>query len=558
MSNPVASISVRPRRQLTLSGRLALLTLILFCEKFALTFLVNYGTVLAAGRVGTAVHLMQHFGFRFAVACAIALAVFGYATMDRSAWSSLAASAEAAPIRGRWLGVHALLVVLLAPLTLIVFGGGSVPSGFAGLVTVWMLLAVTAISTLCAALAPWRIWLKAAGLFGSAWVFAVAAAAVAVSAMQWSQDLWEPTAGVTFRLVHLLLTPIIPSLRGDPHTLLLSSDRFGVRVSPMCSGLEGVGLLAAFSAAWLLCLRRELVFPRALVLLPAAVVVSFAINVLRIAALMLIGYAGYPGVAAYGFHSQAGWIAFNASAVLIAVAAQRSRWLRRLPDPKAAGSGAQGSALARSRESNATAAYLVPFLLILAAGMLARAVSDGFETLYVLRVVGAAVALIWAWPRLKSLDWHCSWRGVIAGAAVFAVWAILAHGLTTPAPMPAALAAMSVAGRNTWLVIRLLGAIVTVPLAEELAFRGYLMRRLTNVHFDSVSFRKVGLAALLLSSLLFGLEEGAFWLPGIIAALVFALLLMRTERMGEAVLAHATTNGLLAIYVLYWHQWQLW
>jgi len=33
---------------------------------------------------------------------------------------------------------------------------------------------------------------------------------------------------------------------------------------------------------------------------------------------------------------------------------------------------------------------------------------------------------------------------------------------------------------------------------------------------------------------------------------------MRTERMGDAVAAHATTNGLLAAYVLLWGQWQLW
>ncbi len=33
----------------------------------------------------------------------------------------------------------------------------------------------------------------------------------------------------------------------------------------------------------------------------------FALNALRIAILMLIGNAGFPDVAAYGFHSQAGW-----------------------------------------------------------------------------------------------------------------------------------------------------------------------------------------------------------------------------------------------------------
>lgn len=34
--------------------------------------------------------------------------------------------------------------------------------------------------------------------------------------------------------------------------------------------------------------------------------------------------------------------------------------------------------------------------------------------------------------------------------------------------------------------------------------------------------------------------------------------MLRRGRIGDAVLAHATTNALLAAYVLVFHQWQLW
>lgn len=69
--------------------------------------------------------------------------------------------------------------------------------------------------------------------------------------------------------------------------------------------------MLAFSTVLLLLFRGEFTFPRALLLVPAALVLSFALNIARIAVLVLIGDAGYPGVA-YGFHSQAGWIAFTA------------------------------------------------------------------------------------------------------------------------------------------------------------------------------------------------------------------------------------------------------
>jgi exosortase E/protease (VPEID-CTERM system) len=565
MTNVVALLPRFARHRLSLAGRVTLLALILFCEKFALTFFVNYGTVLSAGTFGSVVRIGQHVGFRFLVTTAIALGVFGYATADREAWSALSAAGAGTPVKGRWIAAHTLLVLLLIPLTFLIYGETTVPASFAGLVVIWALLALGAVLTLCAAFAPFGLWYGAGRMLGRSWLFALAAAAVAVSAMNWSQRLWAQSASITFDLVRRVLTPIIPSLQADPTALLLTSDRFAVHVSPLCSGLEGAGLLLAFCSGWLLCLRREYVFPRALLILPAAVLLSLAVNVLRIATLMLIGYMGYPAVAIYGFHSQAGWIAFNVSAAVIALAAQRSGWLRRpthtavlaSADVRAAAQSVS-PAVANLRDSNATAVYLLPFLGIMGAGMLARALSGGFEILYGLRVVAAALLLIWAWPRLRSLNWHCSWRGLCAGVGVFVVWVIGAHRLTVPEGMPAALAVMGAPARDGWLTLRVLGAVVTVPVAEELAFRGYLMRRLTVTDFESVRFRQTRLAALLLSSLLFGLEEGALWIPGFIAAIVFASLLIRTERMGEAALAHATTNALLAFYVLYWHQWQLW
>jgi membrane protease YdiL (CAAX protease family) len=60
------------------------------------------------------------------------------------------------------------------------------------------------------------------------------------------------------------------------------------------------------------------------------------------------------------------------------------------------------------------------------------------------------------------------------------------------------------------------------------------------------------------TAIAFGVLHGALWLPGIAAGVAYGLLLMRTGRMGEAVAAHATSNLLLAIWVLAAGQWQLW
>jgi CAAX prenyl protease-like protein len=110
----------------------------------------------------------------------------------------------------------------------------------------------------------------------------------------------------------------------------------------------------------------------------------------------------------------------------------------------------------------------------------------------------------------------------------------------------------------TWIVFRVLAAVVTVPLAEELAFRGYLMRRLLSRDFALVSFQRFSWLALLASSVAFGLLHGGFWIAGGIAGILFGLAVIRRGRILDAVMAHASANALLAVYVLASHKWHLW
>jgi CAAX prenyl protease-like protein len=110
----------------------------------------------------------------------------------------------------------------------------------------------------------------------------------------------------------------------------------------------------------------------------------------------------------------------------------------------------------------------------------------------------------------------------------------------------------------SWIAFRVLAAVVTVPIAEELAFRGYLLRRLISADFEAVSFQAFTWFSLFASSLFFGLMHGERWLAGTLAGVLYALATMRSGRIGDAVVAHATTNLLLAAYVLVFGRWGLW
>ena len=107
-------------------------------------------------------------------------------------------------------------------------------------------------------------------------------------------------------------------------------------------------------------------------LLPIGAVTIWVVNALRIVALIAIGTSGFRAVALGGFHSQAGWIAFNVIALAFVGVTMR------------AGLFQQTRKEDRGVEpvDTATAAYLGPFAAMTATAMLTGALSAGFDWLY--------------------------------------------------------------------------------------------------------------------------------------------------------------------------------
>jgi exosortase E/protease (VPEID-CTERM system) len=525
-----------------LPARLLAVIALLAIETLFISGLMQSQSLDLSSGAARVTHQIQHWLFRFAIAYAACFAILSF--LRGNGGASASAGLRGAPVRIQWLLVHVALLAPFALLSAQLYRGGTVP--FPLLAAGWHACGLAAALALFAAIAPLRAWVDSVRQMGALPLYAMLPAAGALLAFKLSQVLWAPAAALTFRIVSILLWPLLPSLQTDVSTLTLITDRFAVQVSDVCSGLEGLGLMLAFCAAWLWYFRREYIFPRALIIVPIALLLIFLLNSVRIAALVLIGDAGYTRIASVGFHSQAGWIAFNLAAFGVAYLTKRNRWVNRTAVPPAAPA------------SDATAAYLMPLLAVLAAGMLTRAFSGGFDFLYPLRIV-CAVAALWAYRKsYDGIDWAFSWRGVLAGVAIFCVWAGFAHMATTPAAMPSELARLPGPGRAAWIGCRAAAAIITVPIAEELAYRGFLMRRLVSANFESVSLRSVPWSAIIISATLFGITHGRLWIPGILAGLGFGVLAVRTGKIGESVAAHATTNALVAMQVLLFGQWQLW
>jgi CAAX prenyl protease-like protein len=100
--------------------------------------------------------------------------------------------------------------------------------------------------------------------------------------------------------------------------------------------------------------------------------------------------------------------------------------------------------------------------------------------------------------------------------------------------------------------------VITVPIAEELVFRGFIPRRISSVDFHTLPLGVFTWSSFLISSALFGAFHGKLWIAGVIAGMSFAVALYRRGSLGDAVQAHATTNGLIALYAFTTGQWSVW
>ncbi len=541
LTSPIEPASAETRNHSTLPTRLAILGGIAILELLAISIWLDAELLRDRGALANLVHDWGAWTVRLSVAIVLGSLIFAE---SRAKTSLERISAECAATRIAWplVAAHLAALAVFVVLSSLLFQHHA--SGDL-LVLAWGIIGVASFALAACALIPLSIWTDIFRSTGDAWLYGLAAALVACTLGILAQRLWSPLSHWTLSLVAVMLRPFLSSLIADPSTMSIGTPSFHVEIAPQCSGYEGMGLMLAFSSAWLWFFRRQWRFPQAFVLIPLGVALIWLANAVRIAALVLIGNAGAEQIALGGFHSQAGWIAFNAIAIGICVAARRVPWLV---------DGMVHDA-APAAESNPTAPYLMPFLAILAAAMVSRAASDGFEWLYPLRIAAAAGALWYFRKSYRDLDFRFSWIAAAAGAVVFAIWIGLDR---THSAAPAALVHASNTARVSWIALRIAGAVLTVPIAEELAFRGFLLRRLISADFESVSWRFFSWAPFLISSAAFGLLHGERWLAGMIAGAVFALAQLRRGRIGEAIAAHAVANALVAAWVLLTGSWQLW
>jgi exosortase E/protease (VPEID-CTERM system) len=448
------------------------------------------------------------------------------------------------PYPWEWIALHLLCFAGLFEYTREIFASRpGYPSPWS--IAAWMVACALVAVTWCIALAPADAWRRFLAderrAVGAALVIGIVVWGFGVA----TRVIWRPLAEATLFLAQGLLRAVYDNVEYDPVAGTVGTHKILIEIAPQCSGYEGLALMAVFATLYLWLFRERLSFPRALWLLPVGLVAIWLANVVRIAALVMVGTSISPQVAVQGFHSQAGWIAFTAIGLALIAVAHRSGWVAKAPHDRADGSPLLAAAL------------IVPFLALIATSMVAAAFSSGFEALYPLGVLATVAALAHYRSAYRRFEFDFSPAPVLIGFLVFAMWIALdasysgSGGATRTMPdlAPGLLAA--------WLAFRVVGTVITVPIAEELAFRGYLLRKLVASDFESVPPTRFTWLSFLGSSVLFGLMHQS-WLAGTLAGAGFAWAVYRRGRVTDAIVAHMTANALIVATAFTFGRWDLW
>jgi CAAX protease family protein len=219
--------------------------------------------------------------------------------------------------------------------------------------------------------------------------------------------------------------------------------------------------------------------------------------------------------------------------------------------------------LQKKLAASPTLARVLPFVVFVGLTFCQGQFGEASRYWFYLAKTVAGAWLIWnAWPLVEEMRWKFSWEAVVVGVVVFALWVGL-DGLYpkldnagTPWNPHAQF------GENTtlaWLFIatRIVGSSLVVPPLEEVFYRSFVYRWVAKPDFQSVPLSYFHWKPFLITAVVFGFSHHE-WLAGILCAFTYQGLVCWKKRLGDAMTAHAITNILLGLWVVWKGAWHFW
>ncbi len=208
-------------------------------------------------------------------------------------------------------------------------------------------------------------------------------------------------------------------------------------------------------------------------------------------------------------------------------------------------------------------ARLAPFLIFVAITFLQDRFGQAPRYWFYVAKTVVGAWLVWEMrPFVSEMRWKVSWEAIVVGVAVCAIWIGLDNlypkiGKSGPPWNPNLQFGHGSGLAWTLVAVRILGSTLVVPPLEEVFYRSLLYRYLVTANFLGMPLRQFHAISFVATSLIFGFAHYQ-WLAGILCGAAYQGLVLRKDRLGDAMTAHAITNFLLGVWVVTQNAWQFW
>jgi uncharacterized protein len=182
--------------------------------------------------------------------------------------------------------------------------------------------------------------------------------------------------------------------------------------------------------------------------------------------------------------------------------------------------------------------------------------------IYSLEIVVGAFLLLLLRPRIQEMQWKLSWEAAAVGIVVFLLWVGLDGHYPDIVKRPDTFNPERAFGAGNpmavaFILVRLLGSSLIVPPIEEVFYRSFLYRYLIKSDFLHIPLGHFEWLAFIVTGAIFGISHHE-WLPGILCGLAYQGLVVRKKRLGDSISAHAITNLLLGLWIVFRKAYFFW
>lgn len=178
-------------------------------------------------------------------------------------------------------------------------------------------------------------------------------------------------------------------------------------------------------------------------------------------------------------------------------------------------------------------------------------------------------------PYVAEMRWAFSWEAIAVGIGIFALWIGISGGWTAQDSLwhKLGLSHAPKSSDSIWdpvtafggyspavwffLAVHVLGMTLVVPPLEEVFYRSFIYRYIASADFLTVPLNRFLPRPFCITVAVFGIAHNE-WLAGMICGAAYQWLVLRKNRLGDAMTAHALTNFLLGAWVVWKHAWNFW